>query len=568
LILKTGIATTVLAILLFSAATVRSSLNFRNTITAGLLREADTVMSLVPTTLKVPLFNFDFDEVAELADLIQENEIISGVRVFESGEILEERIDETVDVSNTEMREAEITGVDAYGDAISLGRVEITFDKSVVDPEIAAAIRDAIIQNIVILLAIIVFNALMLLRIVTRPIRLTSLKMREIAEGDADLTNRLAVRSRDEVGELSGYFNAFLQNLDSLVVEIRASLDRAVAIQGDLGTNTEETVAALAQMTANISSTRQQMTILSDAISTSSDVVGGIMNQIEKTIQSVDSQGSTVEQTTAAVTELLASIENVTNIATSQKESSGALVRTARDGGERLQDTVNVILGIERSIDEIRDALSLINGIASQTNLLAMNAAIEAAHAGEAGRGFAVVAEEIRKLAEDSSASANEIGGALGQIIQGIQSAAEMSRNTSSAFTEVDREVSQTVSSLDQISETMTEMNAGSREIHDAVANLNRVSQSLADSAREMKEGSSHLLGAMDRIQDVSSVVDSAMSEIGDGTNEINSAMQHVATVNDELGRNARDLEAKMKRFTTSETIDRREGDIETAVAS
>jgi methyl-accepting chemotaxis protein len=270
-------------------------------------------------------------------------------------------------------------------------------------------------------------------------------------------------------------------------------------------------------------------------------------------LNGVESQGSMVEQTTAAVTELLASIESVVNIAKQQKESTGSLVRTARAGGDQLEDTVAVISGIERNIDEIRETLTLIDGIAAQTNLLAMNAAIEAAHAGEAGRGFAVVAEEIRKLAEDSSSNATEIATVLGQIIEGIQNADSMSKETSAAFTEIDNEVSRTVSSLDEISATMIEMNSGSREIHDAVGNLNSVSQSLVDGAKRIREGSSSLLDEMDRVRDVANVVDSAMTEIGQGTSEINAAMGHVADVNAELGRNAHELDEKMTRFRTSQ---------------
>ena len=565
LILKIVLAQTIALLLLFTVTTFWSERKLEGTIKDGLVREAETVMSLVPATFVGPLFDFDYTQVASLAQRMSENEIISTIRVTEGDTVIAEYSDSPQADSGTDssaglerdeqpiVMARDVVSTDAFGEDVVLGTVEVTFTTSVIAPQIEESIRFSIIYNLAILLVIIGLNVVMLLRVVSRPIRQTSLKMREIAEGDADLTNRLAVRSRDEVGQLASYFNEFLQNLDLLVVDMRSGLDRTLSIQSDLGANTEETVAALGQMGSSVESTRKQMALLSDTLSSSTEVVETIVSQIQEMLSGVESQGTMVEETTASVSELLASIENVASIASHQKESSGALVSTARNGGEQLQSTVAVISGIERNIDEIRETLDLINGIASQTNLLAMNAAIEAAHAGDAGRGFAVVAEEIRKLAEDSSENSTRIADVLGQIIHGIQEAAAMSAETSEAFAEVDREVTNTVSALEEISISMAEMNSGSREIHSAVANLNDVSQNLVEGAESIRTGSSSLFSAMDQVNNVAQTVDSAMTEIGYGATEINYAMSHVAEMNAELGRNARELDEKMMRFRTSQ---------------
>jgi methyl-accepting chemotaxis protein len=358
------------------------------------------------------------------------------------------------------------------------------------------------------------------------------------------------------VGRLSRYFNDFLANLDSLVLEIRGSLDATLQIQNDLGANTDETVAALSEMTANIDSARRQMDILSETIGTSGEVVTGIVGQIERTIHNVEGQGAMVEQTTASVTELLASIENVTTITQREKESTDKLVRTAKRGGERLRQTTDVISEIEKRIEKIREFLTIINDIAAQTNLLAMNAAIEAAHAGDSGRGFAVVAGEIRKLAEDSGVSAKNISGVLEEIINGIQNAVAVSRETILAFSEIDREVNQAANSLDEISAAMDEMNTGSREIHEAVGSLNSVSQELVKDAQEMKAGSNELNSEMGKISDVANVVNAAMSEIRQGIHAINSTMNQVSQLSDTLGGNAQDLDSKISRFKTSAPIE------------
>lgn len=555
LIIKMGIATCVLAFILFSASTFRTSLNLKNTITSGFQREVESIMSIIPNTMAAPLFDFDLDEVEAFINTLLANDIVTGIRVLEQENIIVEIMEPDLDESTMISIQRPIVITDSFGEEVNLGSVEAMFTTQIIENEIISGVRDSIIQSVLILLAIIIFNSIMLFRIVVKPIKLTSAKMKDISEGETDLTNRLTVQSGDEVGLLSRYFNDFLGNLDNLVLEIRASLDVNLKIQTNLGANTEESVTSLNQMTANIDSSKKQMEILSNAITTSNSVVSNLVEQIERTIHNVEGQSAMVEQTSASVTELLASIDNVTRITQREKELTDKLVTTARTGGDQLRDTTEVITQIEQSIDEIQEFLTIINNISEQTNLLAMNAAIEAAHAGNAGRGFSVVAVEIRKLAEGSGINAKSIAAVLEQIIGKIHNAAKLSQQTNSAFADIDNEVNQSARSLDEISAAMSEMNTGSREIHKAVGSLNSVSQELVRDAQQMKEGSAAIGDAMGRITDVSNVVDSATAEIRLGIHEINTAMNQVADINNDLGSNTQELNLKMSRFKTSDPV-------------
>lgn len=541
-----------LALILFGASMVRTAMHFRTSINDGLDREIDALSALVPETLSGPMFDFAHDRIEELSRSIFANESVVGVRVLESSEPIVELVEDGLDEAFLVRVERTITALNAWDEEIELGTVELVFSRAGIQQEIYAAVRDSVVQNVLILVALVVLNTIMLVRIVTRPIKQTSRKMQEIAEGESDLTNRINVTSNDEVGQLATYFNVFLRNLEKLIEEIRAGMDADLKIQGDLAQNTDETVSALAEMTAGIESTKQQVKNLSSVIESSGTTVAEIIGQNERTLKNVEIQGAMVSQTTSSVTQLLAAIESVSGITRRESASAENLVRIARTGGERLKLTSNEIAGIEKNIDSIRDLLRLINDIAAQTNLLAMNAAIEAAHAGESGKGFSVVAQEIRKLAESTGTNAKTISTVLEETIKRIQEASGLSRETTESFEEIDNAIGQTSSSFDEIAAAMNQMNSGSQEIHDAVAKLNDVSQELVQDGHRMHEGSSQLTVAIEQIGDVSRSVDSAMTEITSGTIEINNAMDHISRLTDDLGNTARDLSARISRFKTS----------------
>ena len=145
-----------------------------------------------------------------------------------------------------------------------------------------------------------------------------------------------------------------------------------------------------------------------------------------------------VEESTASVNEMIASLKNLDKMTNARRESASRLVETAKNGGEKLSNTVEVVRNINNSIGSISDMIKIIDGIAAQTNLLAMNAAIEAAHAGDAGRGFAVVADEIRSLAETTSNNSQEIGSIIRDVMEKIHIAAESSEDTIQAFQDID----------------------------------------------------------------------------------------------------------------------------------
>ena len=174
------------------------------------------------------------------------------------------------------------------------------------------------------------------------------------------------------------------------------------------------------------------------------------------------SQSAAVEESSTAIEQITASIGSVARLSADRRESAKTLLDVIHEGGDHVATTNEQIESVSREIDSILEIIEIINSISSQTNMLAMNAAIESAHAGEAGRGFSVVAEEIRKLAESTSENSSRIAASLQTVAGGIREAHTASNASQKVFDRIDTEVADFATALDEISTSMEQLRAAS----------------------------------------------------------------------------------------------------------
>ncbi|MFH2115220.1 MAG: methyl-accepting chemotaxis protein, partial [Spirochaetota bacterium] len=187
--------------------------------------------------------------------------------------------------------------------------------------------------------------------------------------------------------------------------------------------------------------------------------------------------------------------------------------------------------------------------IASQTNLLAMNAAIEAAHAGEAGKGFSVVADEIRRLSETSAEQSRTIGAELAHIRAGIDEVVAASRDSETTFTELTTGIEETDGLVKQIEHAMSEQETGSRQILEALHDMNQVTEEVRAKASEMNSAASKAMAAMEDLSQISGTILGSMDEMGAGAEQINKAAQSVSNLAESTNINIRSMEEEIGRF-------------------
>jgi methyl-accepting chemotaxis protein len=426
----------------------------------------------------------------------------------------------------------------------------VTETRSKAEKTATVSQRVVIISGIAALLLSILI-ILVLPRTITRPLRRVTDMLKTMAKGVGDLTATISVRSRDEIGEMAGYFNNFLDTLRQIVTHIKESSAESQTIGESLSESTIQSSSAVGQISASVDSIRTMLSKQDADITASADGTQQIMSRIDRLAAQIEQQSAAINESSASIEQMIASIENVTRIAGQRQANTMALVEITREGGENVVKLQEIIKAVTDNAGQMQELISLINGISSQTNLLSMNAAIEAAHAGDAGRGFSVVAQEIRKLAEMTAANAKGISTFLKANISQIESAHAVGNESGASFTKIRGEVEQTVGALTEISTAMTEMSSGGGEILKAIGTLNEVTEGIRQAYVEMQTRAKDITQAMAAVRSLSAESLGGINEIAQGTESISGAMVRISDLSRENKTKIDGITGQIQQFRT-----------------
>ena len=355
-----------------------------------------------------------------------------------------------------------------------------------------------------------------------KPLKKVMAAIEDIASGDADLTKTIDVKANDEIGDIVTAFNKFTGNMRVMMADLKHEKENLEFADENLSATTEDTSAAITEILANIESVHKQIKTQSDSVTGTAGAVNEIASNIDSLEKMIETQSSGVTQASAAVEQMIGNISTVNHSMDKMADSFNQLSTSAKSG-YNLQSNVNdQIERIKNQSETLLDANAAIANIAEQTNLLAMNAAIEAAHAGEAGKGFSVVADEIRKLSETSSQQSKTIGDQLKSISELIDSVVSASTESRQAFQNVTTRIEETDQIVRQIKAAMEEQNEGSIQINQALHSMNDSTIEVRNASREMSEGNKAILEEVRNLQDATSVMSGSMEEMGIGATKIN----------------------------------------------
>jgi methyl-accepting chemotaxis protein len=307
--------------------------------------------------------------------------------------------------------------------------------------------------------------------------------------------------------------------------------------------NTEDAGRRLASAVANTIAFISQIShraleVSNDAQGMSLQVTEGaaameeILAVVTSIADQISLQGTKVNQSASAIEEMTASINSVNAIVQKRSETAQSLLGVTKEGSEYQVTTGQMMDDVNKSVKAVHELLEVINEIAARTNLLAMNAAIEAAHAGEKGRGFAVVASEIRKLAESTSKNSSSIGKTLGELVKKIDRAQEASRNSSRAFDDIKNGVDSMVQSFMEISTSTRELDAGTQDMLGSVNELSEISHHLKDGAGEMKFAAQEVTTSLVDTGERAKHTASSIREISNLTIDLTTSSEQISELN------------------------------------
>lgn len=311
------------------------------------------------------------------------------------------------------------------------------------------------------LVAIVFFLSWFIARCITKPLTQAVAVLKDIAEGEGDLTKRLDVLGRDEIGDLAKWFNVFMDKLHGIIGQVR----------GAVGEITEAS---------------QQLSSASDQLSSGAQ-----------------EQASSLEQTAASLEQITGTVKQTADNSRQANQLAAGARDLADHGGQVVGNAVEAVGEINKSSKKIADIITTIDEIAFQTNLLALNAAVEAARAGEQGRGFAVVASEVRNLAQRSATAAKEIKSLIQDSVQKVEVGSDMVAKSGKTLEEIVGSVKRVTDIIAEIAAASSEQSSGIDQINRAVSQMDQVTQSNAAQTEELSSTAQNLTVQAEQLQEL-----------------------------------------------------------------
>jgi methyl-accepting chemotaxis protein len=394
---------------------------------------------------------------------------------------------------------------------------------------INAGINRMILFTLVIAAACVVISILIIIAAagrISKPVVDMAAILEEVSQGD--FTKTLSIKSRDEIGGLADSVNTTITNIKGLIRTIKDQSTVLFNIGSELAGNMSETAAAINEITANIQSINTRVMAQSASVTETNSTMDQIAVNIGKLSVHIDKQTGDVSQSSSSIEEMIANIHSVIQTLSKNSEYIKELIKASEVGRSGLQEVSTDIQEIARESAGLLEINEVMQNIAGQTNLLSMNAAIEAAHAGDVGKGFAVVADEIRKLAEDSGEQSKTISDVLSKIKDSIDKIDKSTANVISKFEAIERGVRTVSEHGELIQSAMEEQGSGSKQILEAIGHLNETTRLVKDGSEEMLTGSKQVIKESRNVEMSTHEIAEGMNEMATGTNQINEAVNRV----------------------------------------
>ncbi len=401
--------------------------------------------------------------------------------------------------------------------------------------------------------SLIVMQTLFLEFSVIRPVRKFTLAFETIAGGN--MQENIHMSEKSYLGSLVSASNRMMDSIRRFIMEIQNTAMSTEKSQRKLEHELENTLNESTSISFNTNDTTRSMNQLRTRIETASEATRSINSNVNILAQRIADQSSAVSQTTASIEEMSSSIKSIARIARERAESTEQLEVLTSEGSNQVQKTIDVIEDICGNISSMLELIDVINNISEQTNLLAMNAAIEAAHAGDKGKGFAVVAGEIRKLAESTKNSSTMISVSLNELAGKIHSAVKSGRETGVSFSNIKDSTGDVAMSFREITQSTSELDIGTEEMVGASNQLMQIAQDVHDSSESIRLAMSDIDNMINEVSDTSQLVTEQIGTVRNCSAGINASINLITDASINSNGSLERFITELKAFSISGEI-------------
>ena len=397
------------------------------------------------------------------------------------------------------------------------------------------------------------FNLWLLSRQITVPVNETSRTVQTLADGD--LTNEITIASRDEIGFLGRSFNRSIQGLRRMIVGIKEHAESGTSIGTELRTSSETATGTLNSIRSRVADIRTRIGSLGSEIESSGTAVGDVRSFVGQVQELIADQTTMIEATSGTIASMIESIHGVARQVNGNRDSTRELESSARRGETEMTQHRAAITSVGESAGAIMDMLTVINKIAAQTNLLAMNAAIEAAHAGDYGRGFSVVAQEIRSLAENAADNAKKISTSLKDVIARIEESEHSVSRTEGIFAEIVSRIAATVEGIDSVHTTVEELSENSSAISRTLEGLVSQTENVREGSQRVEDQIDAVAASMETIEELARTVETGTAEIDEQVDGLDRVVEAIADAGRRNATTITTLEEMVDRFRVGDAV-------------